>query len=237
MAEKAEKVEKTLNERFVAAWGDMKNPELDGENPHFHNKYATLKSTLGVIREACAKHGIAYVQTLTPADGGYVLVSSVVAGDGESMSRSVFPVETPPNPQTFGSGLTYAKRQQAQADWGITGEPDDDANAAAGDADSISASRRGGGAAKPKKPGKWDEFKRLKAEAVALGVRDESIKEWMDATFKEDLRSYTPGDINLCEAHVRQLIEDKRKIDAQAPSGDAVGGDLPDGIRETQGIE
>ncbi len=30
------------------------------------------------------------------------------------------------------------------------------------------------------------------------------------------MRSYTPGDVNLCEAHVRQLIEDAKKIAAQS---------------------
>ena len=30
----------------------------------------------------------------------------------------------------FGSALTYTKRQVAQADWGITGDPDDDAEQA-----------------------------------------------------------------------------------------------------------
>lgn len=230
-----EKKEATLTERFVAAWGDMQNPELDAENPHFKSKYATLKSTLGVVRDACAKHGIAYVQTLTPAEGGYVLASAVVSPDGESMARSVFPVETPPNPQTFGSCLTYAKRQQAQADWGIAGEPDDDANAAASDEKGVAASRSAGRAATPKRPGKWDEFKRLKAEAVALGVRDESIKEWMDATFKKDMRSYTPGDVNLCEAYVRQLIEDMKKIGA-VTLDESVDKVQPDDDSKTQGI-
>ena len=70
-----------------------------------------------------------------------------------------------------------------------------------------------------------------------MGIAGESIKEWMDATFRKDMRTYNAGDINLCEAHVRQLIEDMRKIKAQAPDGDALGGDLPDGVRETQGIE
>ncbi len=218
MEEKNEAAEpaRSLQERFVAAWGEMGNPELDGENPHFHNKYATLKSTLGVIREACARHGIAYIQTLTPVENGYVLKSAVVAGDGESMERSIFPVETPPNPQTFGSGLTYAKRQQAQADWGITGEHDDDANQAAGDERGIAASRANGKPSAPRQPGKWERFKALKAEAASLGVNEDSIKEWMDATFKKDMKSYTKGDINICEGHVQKLIDSANTLKARA---------------------
>ncbi|MDU2821475.1 MAG: hypothetical protein E7C06_04390 [Eggerthella lenta] len=125
--------EQTLEQRFVAAWGEIKNPELDGANKHFNNRYATLKSTIVVVREACKAHGIAYMQRLERGEGGYMLKSSVTDGR-ESVPMSEFPVGTPANPQVFGSNLTYAKRQQAQSDWCITGEEDDDGNAAAADA-------------------------------------------------------------------------------------------------------
>lgn len=226
MTEKSKAVEQTLYERYVAAWGDVSNPELDSVNDHFNSKYASLKSTLDVIREACAKHGIMYLQTLTPVENGYVMRSSVVSPDGEAIERSVFPVETPPNIQTFGSLLTYTKRQQAQADWGITGEPEDDGNKAADDAPTIGAGRKGGKAPAPKPKGKWDRFKELKAEAVSLGIKEDAIKEWMDATFKgKDVKAYTKGDINICEGHVMKLIDDMRTIkargvsDAQAQDG------------------
>lgn len=122
--------EQTLEQRFVAAWGEIRNPELDGANKHFNNRYATLKSTIVVIREACNAQGIAYMQRLERGEGGYTLKSSVTDGRG-IVALSEFPVETPSNPQSFGSNLTYAKRQQAQSDWCITGEEDDDGNAAA----------------------------------------------------------------------------------------------------------
>lgn len=123
--------------KFVAAWSACKNPDLDSENPHFRNRYASLKATLAAVREACGPQGIAYVQRLGHAmtDEGYSFeryeLSSYVTDGSEQMELSRFPVECPPNPQSFGSNLTYAKRQQAQADWGITGEPDDDGEAAA----------------------------------------------------------------------------------------------------------
>ena len=70
---------------------------------------------------------------------------------------------------------------------------------------------------------------------MALGVRDESIKEWMNATFKKDMRSYTPGDINLCEAHVRQLIEDMKKLGA-VTMDESMDEVQPDDDSKTQGI-
>ena len=150
---------KTIGEKFAAAWLACENPELDSENPHFRNKYASLKSTLKAVRNACKPQGIAYMQKLAYAmtDEGTSfdrreLVSSVTDG-GEELELSRFPVECPPNPQSFGSNLTYAKRQQAQADWGIAGEPDDDGEAAA----------RAGGKSAPKPvPSKPDPLKEAK---------------------------------------------------------------------------
>ena len=124
--------------KFVAAWNACENPELDSENPHFHNRYASLKATLRAVRDACEPQGLAYVQRLRcqMTDEGVDCtrreLHSYVTDGAETMELSDFPVECPPNPHSFGSNLTYAKRQQAQADWGITGEPDDDGEAAAG---------------------------------------------------------------------------------------------------------
>lgn len=125
---------KTAAQRYVAAWSEIKNPPLDGVNPHFKNRYATLSATLEAVREACKPQGIAYMQVLVRTeDGKRAFRSSIVTDAGDSMELSEFPVETPPNPQSFGSNLTYTKRQQAQADWGIVGDEDDDAEAAAKD--------------------------------------------------------------------------------------------------------
>lgn len=121
---------KTLNEAYVAAYMNCTNPDMDGENPHFHNKYATLKATLKAVRDACKPNGIIYRQRMFKAENVLELHSSVMDGTGNEMSISIFPVEHVPNPQSFGSALTYAKRQQAQLDWGITGEEDDDGEAA-----------------------------------------------------------------------------------------------------------
>lgn len=151
--------QKGIKARFVAAWNACENPELDSENPHFRNRYASLKSTLKAVREACGPQGIAYVQQLRcmeteeGIDFSRRELRSYVTDGEDVMELSTFPVECPPNPQSFGSNLTYAKRQQAQADWGITGEPDDDGEAAAqtprqtpgrrpGDAGSAQADRR-----------------------------------------------------------------------------------------------
>lgn len=123
-------MEKTLMEGYAKALNAVRNPRMDGENPHFRSKYATLPEVQRRIREACCEVGIAYAQSMSLSDGATVLESRVVGGEGE-LALSVFPVSLPPNPQQAGSALTYAKRQLACIDWGISGDDDDDANGAA----------------------------------------------------------------------------------------------------------
>ena len=123
--------EKSLLELYAAAWCDVKQPDLDGVNPHYRSRYATLAAVQGCIRKACAKHGIAYAQRVKPRDDG-VTVTSLIVGGGEQVTLSVYPVQIAPNnPQASGSALTYAKRQLASIDWGICGDDDDDGQGAA----------------------------------------------------------------------------------------------------------
>lgn len=123
-------VTKKVLAAYFKAWTDIKNPAIDGENDHFHNTYATLKSTLAAVRVACAKNGLSYMQAVETEDGASVLTSYIIDGDGDAVELSNYHISTTGTPQQFGSALTYTKRQQAQADWGITGEPDDDAEGA-----------------------------------------------------------------------------------------------------------
>lgn len=130
----------SIEARFAAAWADCENPPLDSANPHFRTRFASLKATLGVIRAACAKHGLAYRQAIQAPTGDTppVLISSLIDADGNTMPLGALIVDRPANPQAFGANLTYAKRQLAQVDWGITGDPDEDggpATAAAANTD------------------------------------------------------------------------------------------------------
>ena len=195
----------TLEQKFVSSWLNCENPELDGKNPHFGNTYATLKSTLKVIRAACRESGIAYRQSFLPGDTCF-MVSSVTDGE-EEIVLSRFPVEFCPNPQAFGSNLTYARRQQAQTDWGITGEPDDDGNAGAEDAKQLKP--------EPVKSRRFERISELKKEALSLGIKEEGIKSWLETSFPYPMKDFTQFDIQSTEAYLEQLIRDKKELDSE----------------------
>lgn len=122
----AAKVEAAL----ARALNAVENPPMNGSNPHFKSKYATLPDVQRCVRAACSAHGIAYLQTLE-RDGDELLIVGYVCGDEGRLRLGGMPVSLPPNPQQAGSALTYAKRQLACLHWGIAGEEDDDGNGAA----------------------------------------------------------------------------------------------------------
>lgn len=128
--------EKGILERYVAAFAEMRNPRMDGTNPHFRNKFASLLSTSDAVRAALVKHGLAYRQTPEPDEGGRVWMVTYLMGAEGQMELARWPLETakkdgtPYTPQEMGSAGTYSKRYCLQAAFGIVGDEDDDAEAA-----------------------------------------------------------------------------------------------------------
>jgi hypothetical protein len=93
-----------------------------GENPHFRSVHFTLDDIVHATRPALQKCGL-YVLHQT-IDG--VLVTSVRNAEGESIETSVVLPSTP-NPQVYGSNLTYFKRYNSTGLFNIA-EEDDDGN-------------------------------------------------------------------------------------------------------------
>lgn len=120
--------DKTIYDRFGDALQTVVNPPLDGTNPHFRSKFATLKAVLDTIKAACDEAGIHYQQRLVLTPEGYELHSRVFCGT-DTIELSCFPIKTG-TPQATGSEITYARRYIACVDFNIVGDPDDDGNAA-----------------------------------------------------------------------------------------------------------
>ena len=68
---------------------------------------------------------------------------------------------------------------------------------------------------------RFAKIKRLKKEAVEIGIKAEGIDSWCDVTFTlgngspKPRKSYTMQDIKAVEEHIETLIADKRKLDAE----------------------
>lgn len=104
------------------------DPVIKNEtNPHYKNRYADLRSVLGSVTPALAKHGLLLIQRTRPDESGLVLVTEVVhAATGERLD-SIYPLTParPNDPQALASALTYARRYSTLTLLGIAPEDDD----------------------------------------------------------------------------------------------------------------
>lgn len=110
---------------LAKATAKMPNPKFDSTNPHFKNKFASLKACDAAVKPHLAEAGLAYRQT---AEGAELV--TYVYGDGEQEVSRV-PLCIVSDPQKQGSALTYARRYGLCAAFGLVGEDDDDGEQAA----------------------------------------------------------------------------------------------------------
>lgn len=110
---------------MAKARGEMRQPKLDGTNPHFKSKYVTLSGLLEAIMPALAANGLHIWQVPDGDD----LLTIVSHESGESME---FRVALPNGGtiQQLGSVLTYLKRYTLASIVGVAGDLDDDGNEA-----------------------------------------------------------------------------------------------------------
>ncbi|WP_026676746.1 ERF family protein [Fictibacillus gelatini] len=110
---------------------DVKQPEKDGNNPHFKSKYVTLDGTVKAIHDCAPKHGLSYTQMPVTTDYGVGVTTLIMHESGEfiQMDPFVLPMDKK-TAQGAGSATTYARRYSLSAAFGIVSDLDDDGNEA-----------------------------------------------------------------------------------------------------------
>ena len=120
----------TIYAKLMTAVMNAKNPAKNAINPHFRNKYATLDVICDDIREACKSAGVAVMQIPTLDDDGRFVLRATAIAENENLALGDYPIRpTKDDPQGVGSAITYARRYQICALFGIAAEEDDDGNA------------------------------------------------------------------------------------------------------------
>ena len=99
---------------------------MDGTNPHFRSRYATLESVTDTARQA-TKHGLSAIQLVN----GDEVITMLCHESGEYVQSCTRVMASKQNAHGYGSGITYARRYALAAILGIVNDPDDDGNAAA----------------------------------------------------------------------------------------------------------
>lgn len=134
---------KTIHEAMAAAFGEMPDVELDGVNPHFKSRYATLGNIVRTIRGTMAKHGLFVRQAVTENESGCPgITTEIVHKTGEAIQfGTVYIPGCKPDAHGRGSALTYARRYGLAIALGIVDAADDDGNASLGSGDNKPARR------------------------------------------------------------------------------------------------
>lgn len=125
-----------LQEALSVFRAQVKQPALDAKNTFYKESagYVTLAGVQQAVDEGIKGTGLAYVQLVNSDDNGNVYVETIITHKLGGILRSG-KLNIPPkkrDAQGLGSSITYSRRYQLAAMFGITSDKDDDANAAVG---------------------------------------------------------------------------------------------------------
>lgn len=132
------KAQAALYAALAAAQGSMANPTKNREVAVRSDKgsykfaYATLDAILDGIRGPLSSNGLSFTQTLERHPEGQMMCLRLYHAAGGQISTCM-PIEAKAQRmQELGSLITFARRYQIAAFFGLAAEEDDDANAADG---------------------------------------------------------------------------------------------------------
>lgn len=120
-----------ISEALTGAQKAIGHASKSSVNPHFKSKYADLAAVIDAVKGPLNDNGIAFYQSCAVRDGGEVVLCTTLSHTSGQWLKSEYPLRpSKPDPQGFGSALTYARRYCLAAIVGIASEEDDDGNEA-----------------------------------------------------------------------------------------------------------
>jgi hypothetical protein len=132
---------------FVAAQAELQNPSKNKQvtvrtkdKGSYSYNYAELSDIINQVRPILKKHGLAFLQSVVPAENGIGIETTLVheAGHRQTYGPLILPANG--DAQARGSAITYGRRYALCALLGIAAEEDDDAGSVVG-AGSVPAAR------------------------------------------------------------------------------------------------
>lgn len=176
---------------LAAFQSEVKQPEKNGENPHFRSKYVTLDGTVKAIHECAPKHGLSYTQMPVSNENGVGVVTVIFHQSGQFIEFDPFilPLDKK-TAQGVGSALTYSKRYSISAAFGIVSDVDDDGNEATDHAPSQKPNKSQ--VATEKQLGLIDKL--LNDVAKTRSITKEKAYETIRIHLKKDMEWFTPAD-------------------------------------------
>jgi len=123
-----------LSAAMAEAAANFTQVRMDKVNPHFKSKYASLASMQEATRTPLANAGVTVLQFPMPHEDGTVLMLTRAMHSSGQFIQGTTCIRTKPgaNAHELGSAETYGRRYAYAALLNISGEEDDDGNAAKG---------------------------------------------------------------------------------------------------------
>ena len=124
-----------IADAFSKAQGKFKQPELNRKAEIkkdgrllYTTLYADLNQCIECVRQSLSDNNLSFTQTIESVNGHWMLVLTLRHGSGQSL-ESFMPLNLQAAPQVIGGQLTYLKRYQISAFFGLAADFDDDGNA------------------------------------------------------------------------------------------------------------
>lgn len=220
-----------LIEALAQAQGEFEPVKKSAENPFLKNKYATLDGVIDVIRGPLSRHGLAFVQPLTTAEGATWLETRIMHSSGEWIATAAQVPDLDGSKgvnslQAFGGALTYMRRYMLTTMLGINSEDDTDGNGGNGNGTKAKSEPKRNPAQKPQQaaPDHWikDENSR-KRFWVWVKERGLSHDEVHTALGVEHIEEYT-GTKGDAMTAINDYIEAQMDAEQAEEAADAAEG-------------
>lgn len=116
-------------EALAAFQADLPAVGLDGTNPHFNSKFATLANVTKEVFPKLSAVGLTYTVGSRISEAGTLIVVAKLLHISGEFQTAEFPI-TDTNPQKVGSAITYYRRYGLASLTGVVADVDDDGNTA-----------------------------------------------------------------------------------------------------------
>ncbi len=187
---------------LALAQKEMETPHKDATNPHYGNKYASLKSCIKAIKPALNDNDFALVQSAGRDDLGDFVETIFEHTSGGRFQSKFYLSPDKKGMQGMGSAATYAKRYGLLGLAGIEPDEDTDDDASAAKNDEKKAAAKRAAAKKAKEDA-------AKAEAAHdAAVREEQNSE--PSSTPQQLKDIIENKIKLASAtwQIKKIKED-----------------------------
>lgn len=219
-----------ISDAFAKAQGKFRQPELNRKAEIkkegkllYTTLYADLNQCIECIRQSLSENNLSFTQTIENLNNQWLLILTLRHGSGQFL-ESFMPLDLRGSPQVVGGQLTYLKRYQISAFFGLAADFDDDGNAGSNNGNTYDHKPDPKPAKpKPKPQAKPETAPEAKPEAsegdpadlvMSYGsVKGKKIREIPEATLKQ-IRDWTHGELkkgqpalggNLYEAYYRTI--------------------------------